>query len=337
MGEAAAIEAGLTGLIRQNLPEARDVAVSALRRIVGGNSSEIWEFNAHWRDEDGVRDRALILRRAVENEFGSAGRAAEFRLLQALAATSVPAPRAWWFDAAGDHLGRAAMVMDRAGGRADRQAIKEENGLGLDAANRVALAGSIADHLGAIHALDVTTLDLDQAMRSTGNPAQRQLEFYDAEIRRQEVTPMVELRLASLWLHDQLPLTPARTVLVHGDYRPANLLVEGKQIAAILDWEFAHEGDPAEDLGWYLAPYYAGEHLIPGAWSADDFLARYEAAAGAPVDRAALRFWSVFALYKLASMTVGALRGFADGDLSRLTPSARFILDPLLDAIGDAA
>ena len=49
------------------------------------------------------------------------------------------------------------------------------------------------------------------------------------------------------------------------------------------------------------------------------------------VQRKAVHFWSVFALYKLASMTLAALKAFAEGDLSRMGPSARFILDPLLD------
>jgi Ser/Thr protein kinase RdoA (MazF antagonist) len=40
--------------------------------------------------------------------------------------------------------------------------------------------------------------------------------------------------------------------LVHGDYGPQNLLLElaAWEVAAVLDWEFAHEGDPIDDLAW---------------------------------------------------------------------------------------
>lgn len=333
MSEEAAVRDGLAQLIRHHLPAADGLALDGLRRIVGGNSSDIWAFDAQWREHGEAARHSLILRRAVKNEFGSSGRAAEYRLLCALVGTTAPTPRPRWFDAEGHYLERPAMVMDRIDGRADRHLLREDNGLGLNASARMGLAGEMADLLGAIHRLDVAALDIDPAMRATEHPARAQLVFYDGEIRRQEIEPMVELRLASLWLHDHLPDPPARIALVHGDYRPANLLVADGRIAAILDWEFAHEGDPAEDLGWYLTPYYAADHLIAGAWTADDFLARYEAAAGASVDRAALHFWSVFALYKLASMTVGALRGFADGDSSRMAASADFIVHPLLDAI----
>jgi len=42
------------------------------------------------------------------------------------------------------------------------------------------------------------------------------------------------------------------TVLVHGDYGPNNVLLDpaAAEITAVLDWEWAHAGDPAEDLAW---------------------------------------------------------------------------------------
>lgn len=50
--------------------------------------------------------------------------------------------------------------------------------------------------------------------------------------------------------------------LVHGDLRPSNLRVRGGQLRAILDWEFAHAGDPAGDHG------HAVRHLTPRALAA---------------------------------------------------------------------
>lgn len=41
-------------------------------------------------------------------------------------------------------------------------------------------------------------------------------------------------------------------VLVHGDYGPQNVLLDPAtlEITAVLDWEWAHAGDPVEDLAW---------------------------------------------------------------------------------------
>jgi tRNA A-37 threonylcarbamoyl transferase component Bud32 len=45
---------------------------------------------------------------------------------------------------------------------------------------------------------------------------------------------------------------PGGKVLVHGDFGPQNMVFDAAtlQPAAIVDWEFAHPGDPVEDLAW---------------------------------------------------------------------------------------
>ena len=44
----------------------------------------------------------------------------------------------------------------------------------------------------------------------------------------------------------------AGPTLVHGDYGPQNLLHDPAtcEVVAVVDWEFAHLGDPVEDLAW---------------------------------------------------------------------------------------
>ncbi|MEU9166574.1 phosphotransferase [Streptomyces sp. NPDC048420] len=41
-------------------------------------------------------------------------------------------------------------------------------------------------------------------------------------------------------------------VLVHGDFGPHNMLLDPstRAVTAVVDWEFAHLGDPVEDLAW---------------------------------------------------------------------------------------
>ena len=66
-------------------------------------------------------------------------------------------------------------------------------------------------------------------------------------------------------------------VLVHADFGPSNLLVtDDGRLAAVLDWEFAHAGDPAADLGNLFRARPAC------AWpdGAEDALARSMRAAG---------------------------------------------------------
>ena len=324
-----AIVEGLTGLIRAHRPGASEIRIEQLKPVYGGNSSQMFTFDARWSESGRPQSHALVLRRAAPSEFQSFGREAEFRLLKGLGPTAVPVPEMFWMDAEGRWLERPAMVMERVSGTARRRLIADDES-GLDAGTRAALAAEIPGLLAAIHEVDLDALGLPAP---GPHPAAEQLAIYDAEIRRQEVEPIPELRLASLWLHDNLPAPPAKAVLVHGDFRPANLLVDSGRITAVLDWEFAHAGDPTEDIGWYLTPYYAAEHFVPGAWSAEDFLSRYEAARGIAADRQAIAFWSVFAMYKLASMTMAAVRAFVEGDTSRMAASTDFILDPLVASL----
>jgi len=330
MADENALIAGIIGLITANVGTAAQVEVANLRQIIGGTSSEIWSFNGRW-SEDGTRhERPLILRRASATDLVSGDRAAEFKLLQALDRTPVQAPRVYWFDADGRWLERPSMIMEKATGVAERDVLSARNRQSLELAARVAIAQQIAGALAEIHRVDAGTLGIDPPAAGA-NPALQQLRFYDAEIGNAEVEPMPELRLASLWLREHLPDCPARLTLVHGDYRPANILVADRRLSVVLDWEFAHVGDPAEDLGWYLTSYYAHEHLIEGHWSANDFLALYEETLGAAVGRKAVRFWAVFCLYKLASMTMAARQAFVHGDSSRMGASADFIVRPLLE------
>lgn len=42
------------------------------------------------------------------------------------------------------------------------------------------------------------------------------------------------------------------TFLIHGDFGPNNMLLDAaaRAVTAVLDWEWAHAGQPAEDLAW---------------------------------------------------------------------------------------
>src|SRR3546814_16685706 len=62
------------------------------------------------------------------------------------------------------------------------------------------------------------------------------------------------IALAIRWCEDHLP-APTDPVLVHGDYRMGNIMVDVAKeraggLAEVLDWELAHVGDGTEDLAF---------------------------------------------------------------------------------------
>lgn len=57
------------------------------------------------------------------------------------------------------------------------------------------------------------------------------------------------------------------SVLAHGDFAPANVLVSDDRISALLDWEFARRADPLFDVawwGWLVRYHHPGEYAA--AW-----------------------------------------------------------------------
>jgi aminoglycoside phosphotransferase (APT) family kinase protein len=107
--------------------------------------------------------------------------------------------------------------------------------------------------------------------------------------------PSAVFEVALRWLRNHRP-APQRAAIVHGDFRLGNLMVDESGLAAVLDWELVHRGDPLEDLGWFcVRAWRFGEDGRPagGLGSIEEFVAGYERATGTWVDRDALRWWQV--------------------------------------------
>lgn len=331
-GDGAAVAARLSNWLRQELPQARDLEVSGLRRVGGGMSTENWLFDARWRENGRDVAEPMVLRCAARGEIVATTREHEFLLLRALAGRGLASPRALWMDAAGRQLGRPAMLLERLPGRAERAMLSERNALGLELTARARIAQEMVDALAMLHAVNVAQIPhLTQSADPT--PALRELALQADVVQREGFGQEPELVLTACWLRSHLPPAPVREVVVHGDWRPANMLVHEGRLSAVLDWELAHRGDPAEDLGWYLADVYRHEHFIPGAWSRADFLARYSMLSGLEVNPRALRFWSVFALYKLAVIAFNSARAVAAGDAARLGPPADRVIEALMRSL----
>jgi aminoglycoside phosphotransferase (APT) family kinase protein len=84
------------------------------------------------------------------------------------------------------------------------------------------------------------------------------------------------LRYVSWWARAHQP-PPVPLGFVHGDCQPSNVLVGPSGPPLVIDWEFAHIGDPREDLG-----YYTQIPLEPNVYWTDPerFLRRYRDATG---------------------------------------------------------
>ncbi|HEX5225690.1 MAG TPA: phosphotransferase family protein, partial [Solirubrobacteraceae bacterium] len=84
--------------------------------------------------------------------------------------------------------------------------------------------------------------------------------------------------------------------LVHGDFRMGNLLVDEHGLTGVLDWELAHVGDPAEDLGWLCVPawrFERPERPAAGLGTREQLLDAYARHSGTAVDPGTLAWWEL--------------------------------------------
>lgn len=318
----------LGAFLSARLPGATDVRVSGLRRSGTGSSRENWPFDASWRTAEGeLVQRELLLRRDPPSAVVDTGRATEFGLLQALETTTVPAPKAHWLDDSGAELLRPSMIIDRHEGHAHRAVLRDKNPLGLAEENRAGIARRLCELLAEVHNVDVRETRLTETLPDPGsNPAEHELAVWERNLSAAELEPQPALRWTLRWLRDHLPAPPQRQVLVHGDFRPANVLIRDGRIEVLLDWEMARLGDPLDDLGWYCTPLYTAEHFIAGTWEQRDFLPLYSELTGNDVDPDALRFWQTLAVFRLSVIALQGIRGFCvDGSDRPAAPAGGLV------------
>lgn len=322
-------------------PGAEALTVEGLQRSGNGSSRENWPFDVTWKQGGTVVHRRLLLRRDPPSAVVDTGRATEFALLKALERTPVPAPVVHWLDDDGAQLLRPSMIVDRHPGRAHRAVLRDKNPLGLSPQTRESLARSLCDLLAGVHLVDVAETGLaDVLPPPVPDPATAEVDRWEQLLGQAELEPQPVLRWTLRWLRDHVPPPPARLVLVHGDFRPANVLIHEGRVEVLLDWELAHLGDPLDDLGWYCAPVYTREHFIPGVWDSDDFLRRYTELTGTRVTVEALRFWQVLTLFRLAVIALQGVRIFCSGETDRPAappgPLFRLLADVVSDHPGKA-
>lgn len=99
------------------------------------------------------------------------------------------------------------------------------------------------------------------------------------------------------WLINHAPPTVEKTVLLQGDTGPANFLYdpESARITAVIDWEWAHYGDPMEDLGniWVRDFFYpsAGGDLT-------EYFKYYARLTGVTLDRSTIEYYKIHQLVR---------------------------------------
>jgi aminoglycoside phosphotransferase (APT) family kinase protein len=175
-----------------------------------------------------------------------------------------------------------ALLAEHVAGDADYNRLR-------DPAARSGVAADYMAQLAALHAIAVPPEGIDGMgrPRPIATMVADRVEQLRARNAAEGDDPLANVVLD--WLGDNVPDEPSRPVIVHGDAGPANFLYAGGGVTALLDWELVHYGDPMADLAMLrLRMLFQPFVPLPEAFAA------YEAAGGAKVDVARIRFWQLF-------------------------------------------
>jgi aminoglycoside phosphotransferase (APT) family kinase protein len=265
--------------------------------LAGGASMEAWSVDA----ETSGGPVALLFRRASGGRIyrDALSLSEELRILQAAFEAGVLVPRPYRHFA--DVAGREAFAMQRLAGETVGRRIVQKPEL---AAARAALPAQMAEQLARIHALDARELPFLPGAANEA-PLRRSLDVLEAQLDEVgEPHPAIELGL--LRLRRDLPRDGDR-VVCHGDFRVGNLVVADGGLVGVLDWEFAHVGDPREELAWPMVRAWRfgnDTQALGGIGDPQPFLDRYAQLSGRRVTPAELR---IFELLGNVRWAIGAL------------------------------
>ena len=176
--------------------------------------------------------RKLVVRQHGPTDLNPNIAADEFKLLQILSSHGLPLPTPYYLDQSREIFPSPCLVLQYIEGETQ-----------FAPTNLPDFLLQMATHLRAIHKIDPSIEDLSFlpqqeeicTRRLAQPPTTLDESLYESRVRD---------TLQSAW-----PLPhPNKPVLLHGDFWPGNILWQGGQLAAIIDWEDAALGDPLADL-----------------------------------------------------------------------------------------
>jgi aminoglycoside phosphotransferase (APT) family kinase protein len=231
----------------------------------------------------------------------------EFPILSLVAARRLPVPEPLWLERSGAAFGFPFIVFRRMPGSSAGDLI--EGAFRKEAATGRALAKALA----RVHAAG-GELIANPAERGSAVPHTRQLLTHYLDYwRSKKPFPSLVIETAFMWLFRNIEGGLGESSVVHADTGFHNLLLEESGEACLLDWEFAHFGDPAEDLA-SCRP--AVEQCMP--WR--DFVTAYEANGGNPISDFRLRYFEIWRPLRNAVVCGTVLHSLMNGESHDIDP-----------------
>jgi aminoglycoside phosphotransferase (APT) family kinase protein len=295
-----ALTTGLESWLGASFPDRPDPRVDALVRPKSGWSNETVIIEWSWAGRSARSSERLVVRLPlVVPSYPSYELRQQARVLDALSAGHVPAPRAVAVEDDECWLGTPFLVMSFVEGRPVGEAPALDKWLlGLPLAAQRRVQEGFLESLARAHTVDWTAL-------TTGGDALRvgiaaEVTYWTHYVDwAADGAPARVLADALAWCAEAAPPVDVPMSLLWGDPRLGNVMYDDDgRVVALLDWELASIGPAEMDLAWYLVldELVAGfvERTVPGFVDRDASIRFYERALGREVAHVA--WHEIFAL-----------------------------------------
>lgn len=250
--------------------------------------------------------------------------AREYRWLSAVHPVFPLAPRVYALCEDPSIIGSTFYVMERRHGIVVRDEEPPTINNHPDMRHQVSLA--LIDALAGLHAIDIEAAGLTHLGKPHGF-VERQVRGWTDRWNRSKTSDVPDMDALAQWLVESLPPNPDRPTIVHGDFKLDNLMFDASdrpRPVAVFDWEMAALGDPLVDVGILLAYWAANASsrrdtlttvtTLPGWLTSRELVDRYAERSGR--DLSALKFFEVFALFKVAVVIQQIYHRFVKGQTS---------------------
>jgi aminoglycoside phosphotransferase (APT) family kinase protein len=307
-----AIRKTLSDWLVGRLHGAGHVQVTHLDRPqTAGGSNETLLVGAEWTAGGESQSAKVVLRIAptMLQIFLDPGFERQYRTLQTLGEqTSIAVPKVWGFESDPSVLGAQFWVMDHIPGVAPADFPPyNQSGYLVDAtpAQRERLWLSGVETLAAIHNVPPEPFAFLHDASSGDTPLRRLAHYWKDSLDWASEGSACETLVA---LHDWLLASwPAEELpgLSWGDARIGNMLFQGWQCTAVLDWEMVSLAGPLVDLAWWLLLDEALSSDIdlvrlPGLGSREETIEVWEQGTGLRAQ--GLEWYEAFAGFRLGAI-----------------------------------
>lgn len=324
----------LRNLLEKHLNFTTDLPMN-IKKLSGGAIQENWAISGKLDQED----YEIVLRKnAATVVDASSGRQQEYELLKRLYELNICVPQPLLFEKKDNFLNSEFFVMNKISGVAEGHKLVRLNQPDL----QCKILQDIGHKLAAIHLIE-SDPEIERIIQKP--PKENYLNQLTEDLQEQllklsEPRPILEFALS--WMKQEQPETDD-LVIVHGDYRTGNIMIDHDHVSGILDWEFTHWGDRREDIGWFTSKCWRfgkDAQVAGGIGSYKDFMQAYSQVSDIYIPEFELKYWHVLSHVRWAIIAIQQ----ANRNLSNARPSLELALTAflvpqleknILDIIGD--